>query len=240
MRIMAFSPHPDDTEILCAGTLAKYASQGHDVAIVGVTRGDVGSPTLSRDEIAAVREKEARGAAAVIGAEYYWMGYDDEFLYDSPEVRKHFIDVIRQFRPDVVLCPDKDADYHPDHTRTGQIVWDTHVMAPVPNIVTEHPPCEKIHEIWYYDTIAGINFVPEFYVDITAHWETKLKMIACHQSQDTWLMAMYGRGTSYFVETQGRFRGYQTGCDYAEAFRRPKLFPATVPANALLPGTVPL
>ncbi|MCC6698568.1 MAG: PIG-L family deacetylase [Candidatus Hydrogenedentes bacterium] len=235
MRIIAFSPHPDDVEILCSGTLAKYASQGHDVAIAVVTRGDVGSPTLSREEIAAVREKEARSAAAIIGARFFWLGYDDEFLYDSPEVRKHFIDVIRQVRPDLVLCPDKDSDYHPDHTRTGQIVWDTHVMATVPNIKTEHPPCEKIHDIWYYDTIAGINFLPEFYVDISGQWETKLKMVACHESQNAWLVSQYGRPTTYFVETQSRFRGYQTGCDYAEAFRRPKLFPASVPQAALLP-----
>ena len=60
-------------------------------------RGDVGSPTLSRAQIAAVREQEARNAAAVIGAEFYWLGYDDEFLYDSPEVRRHFIDVLRLF-----------------------------------------------------------------------------------------------------------------------------------------------
>ncbi|MCC6486468.1 MAG: PIG-L family deacetylase [Candidatus Hydrogenedentes bacterium] len=235
MRIIAFSPHPDDVEILCSGTLAKYAAQGHEVAIAVVTRGDVGSPTLSREEIAAVREKEARSAAAIIGARFFWLGYDDEFLFDSPDVRKHFIDVIRQFRPDLVLCPDKDSDYHPDHTRTGQIVWDTHVMATVPNIKTEHPPCEKIHDIWYYDTIAGINFLPEFYVDISAQWETKLKMVACHESQNTWLVSQYGRPTTYFVETQSRFRGYQTGCDYAEAFRRPKLFPASVPQAALLP-----
>ncbi len=235
MRIMAFGPHPDDVEILCAGTLAKYADQGHEVAIAVVTRGDVGSPTLSREEIAAVREQEARKASAIIGARFFWLGYDDEFLYDSPDVRRNFVDVLRQFRPDLVLCPDKDSDYHPDHTRTGQIVWDTHVMAAVPNIETTHPPCEKIHDIWYYDTVAGINFLPEFYVDISGQWETKLKMVACHESQNAWLVSLYGRPTKYFVETQSRFRGYQTGCDFAEAFRRPKLFPASVPPKALLP-----
>jgi len=240
MRIMAFSPHPDDIEILCGGTLAKYAAQGHAVAIAVATNGNVGSPTLPPDEIARVREQEARNAAAIIGAEFHWLGYDDEFLYDSPEVRRRFIDTIRSFQPDVVLCPDKDSDYHPDHARTGQIVWDTHVMTPVPNIQTEHPPCTKIHEIWYYDTVAGINFLPEFYVDITDHWETKMKMVACHESQNDWLMSQYNLPTAYFAETQGRFRGYQTGCAFAEAFRRPKLFPASVPRDALLPGAIPL
>ncbi|MDX9974279.1 MAG: PIG-L family deacetylase [FCB group bacterium] len=237
MRVMAFSPHPDDIELQCAGTLAKYVSQGHTVAIVVMTRGDVGSPTLTREEIAAVREQEARKSAAIIGAEFFWMGYDDEFLYDSPDVRRHVIDVIRQFRPDIVLCPDKDNDYHPDHTRTGQLVWDTHVMVTVPLIPTEHPPCEKIHEIWYYDCAGGVNFQPEIYVDITEQWETKLAMVNCHESQNDWLVSQYGLPTAYFAETQSRFRGYQTGCMFAEAFRKARLFPASIPKDALLPGT---
>ncbi len=235
MRIMAFGAHPDDVEIFCSGTLAKYTSQGHAVGIAVMTRGDVGSPTLSREEIAAVREQEARAAAAILHAEFFWMGYDDEFLYDSPEVRRHVIDVIRQFRPDVILCPDKDHDYHPDHIRTGQIVWDTHVMATVPNIPTDHPPTDRIHEIWFYDTLAGINFQPEFYVDITEHWETKARMIECHKSQVDWLISQYGKTPTYYAGIQTAFRGYQSGCEYAEAFRRSHSFPCAIAPDALLP-----
>ncbi len=192
MRVMAFGPHPDDVELFCSGTLAKYKAQGHDVGIAVMTRGDVGSPTLSREEIAAVREKEARGSAAILGAEFFWLGYDDEFLYDTPDVRRHVIDTIREFKPDIVLCPDRDNDYHPDHVRTGQLIWDTHVMATVPLIPTGHPVCSKIHEIWYYDTAAGVGFQPEYYVDITSTWETKLKMVQSHDSQNAWLVHIYG------------------------------------------------
>jgi LmbE family N-acetylglucosaminyl deacetylase len=232
---MAFGAHPDDVEILCAGTLAKYAQQGHAVAIAVATNGEVGSPTLSREEIAAIRQEEAQKAAAIINAEFYWMGYPDEFLYDSSEVRRHFIDVIRQFRPDIVLCPDKDHDYHPDHQRTGQIVWETHVMTPVPNVVTAHPPCSKIHEIWFYDTVAGINFHPEIYVDITGTWEIKMAMLSCHASQAAWLMTQYGIHPNYYAETQSRFRGYQTGCTFAEAFRKAHVYPSFIRKEDLLP-----
>lgn len=55
MRIMAFGAHPDDIEFLCAGTLAKYSEAGHKVAIVISTNGEVGSSTMGKNEIAALR-----------------------------------------------------------------------------------------------------------------------------------------------------------------------------------------
>lgn len=235
MRIMAFGAHPDDVEMSCAGTLAKYAQQGHKAAIAVMTNGEVGSPTLPKQEIAAIREREARAAAAVIGATFFWMGYPDEFLYNTPEVRRHVIDVIRQFRPDIILAPDKDQDYHPDHTTTGQIVWDVHVMGTVPNIVTASPPCQRIPEIWFMDTVAGINFQPEHWVDISTVWAQKAEMLACHQSQETWMRNQYGTGLVENAAIQGRFRGYQAGCEYAEAFRRPQFFPQPIASRGLLP-----
>ena len=234
MKIMAFGAHPDDVEFLCAGTLAKYAQAGHQIAIAISTNGEVGSPTLPKGEIAAVREREARSSAEIIGARFFWLGYPDEFLFNTGEARLHYIDVIRQFRPDIILCPDKDADYHPDHTTTGQIIWDTHVMVTVPNIETQTPPCEKIPEIVFTDTAAGVNFQPEFYVDITGQWDTKAAMIACHQSQETWLVKQYGVSCVEFGQTQARFRGFQAGCRFAEGFRKPKFFPGSTRPDGLL------
>ena len=138
MRIMAFGAHPDDMELCCAGTLAKYKAAGAQVAMVVVTNGQVGSATLPKDQIAALRQREARNSAAVIGAEFFWLGYPDEFLFNTPEVRLNMIDTIRRFGPDIILAPDKDVDYHPDHTTTGQLIWDTHVMVTVPNIETPY------------------------------------------------------------------------------------------------------
>ena len=215
--------------------LAKYQAQGHAVGIAVMTSGNVGSPTLGREEIAQVREKEARASAAIIGAEFFWLGYDDEFLYDSPEVRRHVIDVIRQFRPDIILCPDKGLDYHPDHTRTGQIIFDTHVMPPIPLIPTAHPVCEKIHDIWFYDTPGGAGFDPDVYVDITDYWETKARMLTAHESQDAWMLHCYGVTLVENVQVQARLRGFQTGCKYAEGFRKVRVFPQSVKKDALLP-----
>ena len=56
MRVMAIGAHPDDLEILCAGTLARYAAEGHAVTMCHVARGDRGSYEHTRDEIAAIRD----------------------------------------------------------------------------------------------------------------------------------------------------------------------------------------
>jgi len=233
MKIMAFAPHPDD-ELNCAGTLAKYSDAGYETAIVFTTNGEVGSAEMDKKQTAAVRREEARASAGVIGAEFFWLDYQDEFLFNTEKVRLHFIDIIRQFRPDIVICPDRDSDYHPDHTTTGQIIWDVRVMVTVPNIVTEHLPCSKIPELYYMDTVAGINFIPEFYVDVTELWDKKSVMIGCHKSQQSWMLDQYGVTHEEFVRVHSMFRGFQAGCRYAEAFKKPKFFPGNTKQGDLL------
>jgi len=191
---------------------------------------------LSRDEIAAVREKEARKSAAMLNAEFFWLGFDDEFLYDAPDVRRQVIDVVRDFKPDIILCPDKEKDYHPDHCRTGQIIWDTHVMASIRLIPTAHPPTKKVHDIWYYDTLGAIEFKPEIYVDISDYWETKARMLNCHESQNAWMKHLYDVTLTENAQAQSRLRGYQSGCKYAECFRKAHTFPQSISKDGLLPS----
>jgi len=236
MRVMAIEAHPDDVEHLCAGTLAKYRAAGHDVAIACLTNGELGSPDAGKAETAATREAEARRAASLIAAEFFWLGYPDAFLFSTPEVRLHVIDTIRRFRPDLIITLDKDHDYHPDHTLTGQLVWDAHILLTVPNIETGTPACEAIPDLFFMDTTAGIAFDPEVYVDITDFWPTKLAMLECHESQDRWCRDQYGAPLAASAEAQSRFRGYQSGCRYAEAFRQPRCFPQRTRPDGLLPG----
>jgi LmbE family N-acetylglucosaminyl deacetylase len=233
MKIMAFAPHPDD-EILCAGTLAKYKALGHEVAIVFVTNGEVGSAHHSNEEIAQIRKEEAKASAAVIGAEFYWLGFKDEFLYTDAKARLKILDVTRSFNPDIIICTDKDVDYHPDHIATGQLIWDIRVMTTVPNIPTDNPPCTQIPLIAYQDTVVGLNFLPEKYIDVSDYWEAKAAMVGCHTSQGDWMMNQYGVTHLEFVELHSRFRGLQAGCRHAEAFRFPQFFPMRSEKEGLL------
>ncbi len=234
MKVLAVGAHPDDIEFLCAGPLAKYKRKGHEVAMAVVTNGEVGSSTLPKAKIAAIRHEEAKASAAILGAEFYWMGYPDEFLFNDAATRLRFIDLVRQARPDLILCLDPENDYHPDHTTSGRIVWDTHVMVTVPNIVTDHPPCAKIPEIIYMDTIGGVNFIPDRYVDISADIDVKRRMLSCHKSQEQWMVDMYGIPTVAMMENFSRMRGFQCGCAFAEGFRVPPMWPKRVDPEGLL------
>jgi len=107
-------------------------------------------------------------------------------------------------------------------------------MATVPLIPTQHSVCEKIHDIWFYDTVAAIDFQPEVYVDVTDFWDTKAKMLSCHESQNAWLEHMYGLTLVDNAKAQSRLRGFQTGCLHAECFRRARVFPQSVAKEGLL------
>ena len=234
MKVLAVGAHPDDIELLCAGTLAKYQRHGHEVALAIATNGEVGSSTHSKSEIAKIRRAEAEASAAVLSAEFHWLGYPDEFLFNDASTRLRFIDLVRQVRPDLIICHDPENDYHPDHVTSGRIIWDTHVMVTVPNIKTDHPPCAKIPEIIYMDTIGGVNFIPNRYVDISADIDRKRAMLACHKSQEQWMIDMYGVPTVAMMDNFSRMRGFQCGCAFAEGFRVPPLWPRSVDPEGLL------
>ena len=232
MRILAVGAHPDDLEISCAGTLAKYADRGDQVTMAVATNGEVGSASLSKEEIAAIRRQEAQESANVIGADLIWMNHPDEFLFSNEDTRLDFLNVVRLSRPDVILTH-PPSDYHPDHRATSQILWDIRVMTTVPNIKTEAPPCEKIPEIYYYDTLAGIDFTPQYYVNISKEFGLKKKMLSCHESQSSWLENQYKIGYLDFIEYSARYRGLQCGVQYAECFQISPTWPKRFESSLL-------
>jgi LmbE family N-acetylglucosaminyl deacetylase len=233
LQVLAVGAHPDDLEILCGGTLAKYASLGHRVTLAVATNGEVGSATLPKEEIAEIRKHEAQAAASIIGADFIWMNHPDEFLFSDRETRLNFLNMVRRVRPDVILTH-APVDYHPDHRATGQMIWDIRVMTTVPNIVTPEPPCAKIPDIYYFETLAGIDFTPQFYVDISDAFELKRQMLACHKSQAAWLENQYKLSYLEFIEYIARFRGLQCGVKYAESFQVSATWPKKS-EGALLP-----
>ena len=219
MRVLAVGAHPDDLEILCGGTLAKYAKAGHQVTMAVLTNGNVGHPDIDLPEMVRIRRQEFENAAAIIGAATIWMDVDDEMSVVDLPSRLLMVDVLREAAPDVVLTH-SELDYHVDHRNTSQIVFEAAPLACVHNIKRALPQIDKQPLIYHFDTLGAIGFMPTEYVDISDTFETKLAMFRCHKSQDEWMRIATGFDVGDVIQSVAKVRGYAAGVKYAEGFVR--------------------
>jgi len=225
MNILAVGAHPDDIEILCAGTLARYAEAGHTVTLAVFTCGDMGDLHVPPPELARIRKQEAEAAAAILGARLLWPAITDELVFPNEEQRRIMIDLLRQADPDV-LFTHGPTDYHPDHRYVSQLVFDSYFQKGLPHLPGQNQAACRFGrtQVYYMDTLAGISFVPADYVDITAVMETKRHMLECHQSQVKPMRDLANCDLLDLIEIQARFRGLAAGCKYAEGFTRLEAF----------------
>jgi LmbE family N-acetylglucosaminyl deacetylase len=222
--VLTFLAHPDDAEILCAGTLIRLAGAGWQVHIATATPGDCGTMTQNRWDISATRTTEARRAAALINATYHCLDERDGLVvYDKPTLQRS-IDLFRRVSPALVFTHAQD-DYMMDHVEVSKLARAASFVFGAPNI-SAFPllPGSKIPHLYYCDPIEGIDSlgrpaVPTTVIDVTAQHEKKLQMLACHASQREWLRAHHGMDE--YLESVKRHdadRGRPIGKPYAEAF----------------------
>lgn len=231
MNVLAIGCHPDDIEIACAGTIAKYVKEGHKVIVCHVSTGNLGHVIIPPDELTIIRANEAKAAGALAGVEVICAGFDDLEIYDgNRESRDKLVDVIKYAQPDVIITHDPD-DYMPDHTAVSKLVFDASFTATLPNYKLANPkysdentPPAKLVPIYYMDTLAGVNFNPTEYVDVTDVMDLKLEMLECHASQLVWMREHDNIDFADMVRTCSKFRGYQCGVDYAEGFRQCQVY----------------
>lgn len=220
MRILGVGAHPDDVEITCGGTLARYAQMGHHITMAFACDGDKGHFVIPREELARVRNQEAKHAASMIGADSIWLGFHDaEIEGGLLRNREVFIDLIREVQPDVIFTH-SPSDYHADHMAVSQLVVDATFMSTVPHIKTKYPAVNTLPQIYYIEPYGGIDFQPDIYVDIETTFSLKLDMMAKHQSQVIWLKEHDDKDILEHLETVALFRGVQCGKRYAEGFVR--------------------
>ncbi|MBM4412177.1 MAG: PIG-L family deacetylase [Chloroflexi bacterium] len=182
--ILIFGAHPDDCEFTAAGTAALWTARGDRVCFVSVTNGDAGHHEMGGGRLAQRRYQESMAAAAVIGVEYVIMDNHDGALLPTIEVRNSIIDLIRTFKPDLILSP-RPNDYHPDHRYTAQVIQDAAYMVTVPNVRAGVP------NLMYNPIIAYVSdtfqkpypFMPSVVVDIDRSVEQKVDMLDRHVSQ---------------------------------------------------------
>lgn len=218
MRVLAVGAHPDDLEILCGGTLARFAREGHDVVMCHATTGDRGSYVHTSQQIARIRVGEAGRAAEMAGARHMTLGFSDaEIQASDPEQRNAVIDLVREVRPELIITH-YPSDYMSDHNEISKLVVDASFHATLPLYKTEKPHYDLVAPVYYMDTLMGIGFQPAEYVDVGSVMETKVAMLEAHASQVTWLRDHDGVDIVDQMRTVTRFRGMQCGVEYAEGF----------------------
>ncbi|MBI4282713.1 MAG: PIG-L family deacetylase [Chloroflexi bacterium] len=193
-RVMLIVAHPDDGEFMAAGTLAKWARQGSEICYVLCTSGDKGTsdPEMKPEELAAIREREQRGAAAVVGArDVVFLRYADGTLQNTLELRKDLVRQIRRYKPDILVCQDPTMRYtdgyinHPDHRAAGDAALDAvfpsardyHVF---PEIATEEGLMpHKTLEVY----LGAQDSNATVWVDIADTIDVKIAALYEHMSQ---------------------------------------------------------
>lgn len=220
-RALAVYAHPDDPEVSCGGTLARWAASGTEVYLVIANRGDKGSadPTTDPDALADRRTQEVERAAEVLGlAGVEHLGYPDGALDNDVELRERLVEVIRRRQPDALVAPDPTAVFfgdsyvnHRDHRELGWAVLDSLVPAASPLYVPLAGPAHQVGLVLLSGTLEA-----DAWIDIADVLDRKVAAVVCHESRLGGDPAVVAR----LLEDRATEEGQRSGLGSAEAFRR--------------------
>jgi LmbE family N-acetylglucosaminyl deacetylase len=222
---LAIYAHPNDPEVSCGGTLARWARAGCRVEVLLATTGDKGSSdqAMANDELVERRRGESERAGEVIGvAAHHWLGHPDGELFDERALIAAIVGVLRAVRPEVVVCPDPTAVFfgehyfnHRDHRAVGWAALDA--VSPAASQPRYFPEHGAAHQVSAAYLSATVN--PDVWVDISASLDDKAAALMCHQSQ----LEEPGEWLRTVVSERAEEAGRQAGVRFAEGFRRLRL-----------------
>jgi LmbE family N-acetylglucosaminyl deacetylase len=224
-RVLAIYAHPDDPEVSCGGTLARWTAAGAEVHLVICAQGEKGSadPRTDPGVLAATRSREVAAAAKVLGLKkFHLLDRPDGEVNNDVALRTELVGLIRRLRPEVIVAPDPTAVYfggryvnHHDHRELGWAVLDA--VAPAAASPLYFPETGAAHRV--STVLLSGSLEADVWVDITDVVDTKAKAVLCHQSQL--------EGPPELVRDVIRRRaeevGAQGGVAYGESFRRLRL-----------------
>ena len=227
-RVMVIAPHPDDAEIGCAGTIAKWIAESRKVIYVVCTNGDKGSndPEMTSGRLARLREREQRQAAKLLGvAKVIFLDHPDGGLEDTPAFRGELVREIRRWRPEVVMSADPYYPYkgfvpHRDHRIAGMATLDAvypyardhlHYQEQLAEGLSTH----KVMEVYLWGSGE-----PDTFIDISETFDIKLRALRCHTSQ---VGSMPQKEFEKRVRQMAARMGEKASLPLAEAFRRIEL-----------------
>jgi len=173
--LLAIGPHPDDIEIGIGGTVAKHAALGHRVGLCDLTAGEMGSNGTVEERLA-----EAEAARAVLGATWRVnLRLPDRAIGSSPDHQRAVASLVRSAKQKVVAIP-YWSDRHPDHVAASHLLTEGVFSAGLRRYSAEGEAW-KPESVCYY--FINDMAVPSFVVDVSEHYETKRRALACHVTQ---------------------------------------------------------
>jgi len=221
-RALAVYAHPDDVEVACGGTLARWALAGCETHLVVVCQGDKGTTDPGADPVAlaATRAGEVAAAAEVLGlASHQLLGVPDGEVELSPQLVGDLVAAVRSVRAEIVVAPDPTALLfgrryvnHRDHRVVGAATLDAVApAAAMPHYFPERGPAWTVNELWLSGT-----FEPDAHVDVEPVLAVKAAALACHRTQ----VDLPGELLRSVVDQRAEDAGRAAGVRYAESFRR--------------------
>jgi LmbE family N-acetylglucosaminyl deacetylase len=222
---LAVYAHPDDADVACGGTLARWARSGAVVHLLVCTDGGRGTTDVRIDpaDLARRRADEVAAAAERVGlASHHNLGYPDGELDDGPAFRHQLVEWIRRLRPGVVVGHDPTAVFfgehyfnHRDHRSAGWALLDAVAPAAAqPHYFPDAGPAHQVESVYLTGTLE-----PNVWVDVTDTIDIKVAAVGCHQSQ----MAEGAEWAREVVRVRAEEEGRRAGVAFAEGFRRLQL-----------------
>jgi len=211
---LAFAPHPDDAELFCSGFLLKIKKEGGTAGIIDLTEGE-----LSSNGDPETRLAEAESSSKILGLDIRRnLQLRDGNIQNNPESRLKLIEVIREYRPRIVLIP-AAKDRHPDHEHASALIKDAVFFSGLKKIKSEHVTYRPGTLLYY---MMHTEFEPGFCIDITEEMPKKLEAIKCFRSQFGSLQETktYINDPQFLrsINDRARFYGSRIGVEFAEAY----------------------
>jgi LmbE family N-acetylglucosaminyl deacetylase len=220
--VLAVYAHPDDADVGCGGTLARWAKAGSAVHLIICTDGGKGTmdPTVKPKVLVAQRADELGESSALIGlTSVANLGFPDGELTDAEDFRRTLVERVRALRPDVACGHDPSAFFfgqsyfnHRDHRIAGTALLDA--VSPAAALPLYFPDAGPPHQVG--TVLLSGTLEPDEWVDVSDTIETKAAAVECHRTQFSEPGGWAGEAVRRRAEEEGR----RAGTRYAEGFRR--------------------
>lgn len=217
LDILVFAAHPDDAELACSGTILNEIASGKKVGICDLTQGEMG--TRGNPELRLI---EAQTSAKILGLSVREnLNIGDCFFEISKENTLRLVEVIRKYRPTIVIT-NAIEDRHPDHGKGCEIAELACFWSGLRKIETGQEPFRPT-KVYHY--IQDRMLKPDFIVDITKYWDSKLESIKAFSSQfydpnsDEPESYISSKDFLNFLEARAREFGHMIGVKYGEGFQ---------------------